>query len=319
MSKYTSEQYNKVFWKLPQEIRDMVSSFETTKHIQIVGQKHNLHIDKIGELVDVTLDVMMGIVGTKDFVKELQDNLQISALEASVLARDIDENIFKPIKETMTHLYAGRAPYKPSSSLVQYYEEDDEHPALSKDSLLKEIEDPVPAEVKKETTTILPGNLGLRSLGESKKEMQKTENPHTEITEYHEELQNEAEEENRAPKQIVQNISQIPIPPLKKIDDFKPNEAKSEDRLKGDSILNQIASLKLNQAFVMPKGPEGIKELSKIEAEQLGNTTGSKTINTPPTVPVPEIQKPVEKIREASPETLPPKPEIKVDPYREPI
>ncbi|MES2409176.1 MAG: hypothetical protein V4509_02635, partial [Patescibacteria group bacterium] len=189
MQKYTTEQYNKIFWNLPAEIRNVVSSVETTDHINIIGKKHNLQIDKIGDLVDLTFDVVMGIVATKDFVKEIQNDLHMSALEASVLARDIDENIFKPIKETMVGLYAGRAPHKPSSSLVQYYEEDEEHPSLDKQTLLKEIEDPTPAEVKTETMVTMVKNTKIDTpvVATNKEKVEHTK-PETDIVEYHQEI-----------------------------------------------------------------------------------------------------------------------------------
>lgn len=345
MSKFTNEQYNKVFWKLPQEIRDLVSSFDTTKHIQIVGQKHNLHIDQIGSLVDTTLDVMMGMIATKDFINELQDALQIGALEASVIARDVDENIFRPIKETMTHLYAGRAPYKPSSSLVQYYEEDEEHPALNKEILLKEIEDPIPVEVKK--IIVEPAQKQIPKVeatptttteNHQKSEPLKTES-HTNIIEYHQEISDSPKPKNIIPTptpispsskipNIAQDISKIGLPPTNPTDPEIINIKEKTDstKTKGDDILTQLASIKLSQAFVMPKGPEGIAELNKLQMSMSeGEIKGVQT----PSKPESSLATPQGGTPNAFPQTTnsqstaetskPATPEIKIDPYRERI
>jgi len=368
MSKYTSEQYNKVFWKLPVEIRDIITSYSTTEHINIVGKKHNLQIDKIGELVDLTFDIMMGMVATKDFITELQDTLQIGALEASVLARDIDENIFKPVKETMTHLYAGRAPYKPSSSLVEYYEEDDEHPSLNKDTLLKEIEDPEPSQVKKEATVIASKGVSVQAGEEIHASIPNNLTPshtHT-LVEYHEELKNEEKnksfqmsdvssgnvKQNTVPEKppivlgvdglekssrlqngpIVQDIKNIPIPKQSAGKDISmqgstevPNNLTSSqpNQLRGDSILNQLASIKLSQAFVMPKGPEGIKELRKMESENLVGKSVSVKAGEEIHASIPNNLTPshTNTLDVTSPhtDTLPKTPSPKIDPYREAI
>ncbi|MES2224001.1 MAG: hypothetical protein V4469_03680 [Patescibacteria group bacterium] len=321
MQRYTSDQYSKIFWKLPTEIRDVISSVETTTHINIIGKKHNLQIDKIGDLVDITLDVIMGIVATKDFIKEIQNDLHLSALEASVLSRDIDENIFKPIKDQMVQLYAGRAPHKPSSSLVQYYEEDDEHPSLDKQTLLKEIEDPTPSEVKTETVVTMVKNTKIDTpvIATNKEKVEHTK-PETEIVEYHQEI---SQKENKVVEKPAlafdKNSYLIPEKPK---DAIIPNpiapqkfETMQANRPDATNILNQIASLKLSQAFVMPKGPEGIAELGKLEAEQMGKSAAkipevtipvTKTYTAPPIAPAQNI----------SPEATP---AAKIDPYRERI
>src|SRR3989344_1248469 len=148
--KYTVSQYNQVSKKLPLEIRDVVWSQSTNDKLFEIAQRHKLHIDKSGEMINLVLDVMMGMEPAKTFVHDLQRVTELPALDASTLARDIDEEIFKPIKNTMIKLYGDGAPYKPSSTLVQFYEEEEEHKALDKDALLKEIENPAEAVVRRE-------------------------------------------------------------------------------------------------------------------------------------------------------------------------
>lgn len=320
MQKYSEQQYNEIFQKLPPEIKDAIASSDTVNHITVIGKKHNLHIDKIGDLVDLTYDVMMGIVGTKDFVSELQNALGVTAIEASILARDIDENVFKPVKEVMLHLYAGRAPYRPSSSLVEYYEEDEDHPALSKDNLLKEIEDPAPAKVKKETVvTILPTTLSRNQDMETFEIITPPKN--TEITPYHEEIRSNS----------------IVTPPEPKLPEPKPvsNPSKIEPEAvtqmppkpNATSILDQLASVKLSQAFVMPKGPEGIRELGNMELQNTSKSEAGSGLQSK-AAELKNIDEAEAKLQLGRPKTETPapkpisdtpKPSTRIDPYREPI
>ncbi|MES2060072.1 MAG: hypothetical protein V4438_03515 [Patescibacteria group bacterium] len=232
--KYTAQQYNDVNRKLPQEVRDVVNSADTVDHLYLIGQKHNLHIDMIGKMVNLTLDVMMGMSAGKTFVKDLQEILEIPALDASVLARDIDENVFKPIKTTMIKIYADGAPYKPSSSLVQFYEEDDEHKELDKDTLLREIENPTA--VKPKVEIVVTTSTALETMEEVKeqKEMEVKFTPTAVVT---------------APPS-----REGPHPDLPSRGEPAVAGRGVNPETPAISMLEKLASMKLNQTFVMPKG-----------------------------------------------------------------
>jgi hypothetical protein len=297
MIKYKNQQYVNVFDKLPEDIRNVVSSYETTEHLLSIGKKHNLQIDQIGVMTDITFDVIMGIIATKNFVTEITNEIKVSPLEASTLVRDIDEEILKPIKKIMVALYEDGAPNRPSSSLVQYYEEDENHPSLDKNSLLKEIEDPTPVEVKKEIAEIK-----LRSLGGNKPiENLKTE-PGTSIEEYHEEIQNNTSIEASSPK------SQSLDTPSKLLSPSAPQLAPSD-------LLNKISEMKLHKTFVMPRKEDGNKP------ESLGLRSLKANRSTEAAV---ENNMPKQMINSAKPEsnikTETPKPaSTTIDPYREKI
>ena len=70
--KYTVSQYNQVSKKLPLEIRDVVWSQSTNDKLFEIAQRHKLHIDKSGEMINLVLDVMMGMEPAKTFVHDLQ-------------------------------------------------------------------------------------------------------------------------------------------------------------------------------------------------------------------------------------------------------
>lgn len=146
--KYTVDQYNSIFSKLPQGIRDVLALYSTNQKIFSIGERHKLHIDHQGVLNDLTMDVMMGIVPAGKFIEELAKETGIPRLEASAIVHDIDEEIFKPIKELMVKTYAGEAPFRPKSSLKAVHEDEDPD-GIHRDELLRSIEEPEVAQVKK--------------------------------------------------------------------------------------------------------------------------------------------------------------------------
>lgn len=145
---YSTEEYNQIFDRLPSEIQDVIESYDTSKKMWAIGQKHRLHIDDIGKLNDIILDVMMGITASKDFIDEIVKEIKISKLDASAIVHDVNEEIFKPIKEIMVRVYGESAPFKPKTLRTTQANEDhaDE---LSSDELLREIETPEPLKVRK--------------------------------------------------------------------------------------------------------------------------------------------------------------------------
>lgn len=310
INKYNTNQYVKILDKLPPEIKDVIASSDTVQNIWKIGQKHNLHIDKLGIMSDTAYDVMMGIVSTKNFVKELAENLEISELEASSIVRDIDDEIFKPIKQTIVKLYDNGAPNRPSSSLVQFYEEDDNHPSLDKDALLKEIEEPVDAVVKKEmvTTTESLSDKKPSSLEGNKEEKS------TAIEEYHEELTkpgNGLASELGSKEVKEETLHQPIIPP---IDKLTPDNLAKSPTLKPNptDLLNKIANIKLSKTFVMPKREDG-KVVSELGSKEIGMQPISKPASVETSSAVPN--------KLTAPPTNNPAPNNPpaIDPYRERI
>lgn len=278
MQKYDQNQYVDIFYRLPAEIKDMVAATATTEHLWKIGQKHDLHIDKVGIMTDIAFDVMMGIIASKNFVKELQESLQISALDAAVLARDIDENVFKPIKEIMIRTYGEAAPNKPGSSLVTITEDEEDHQNLDKDALLKEIESPSEAVVKVERSEEVVRREEVEKQGNQ--EMKMLESGEAVIS-----------EEAQKPKESEPKIE---------------TEKQSIEDIR--TSFDRLADMKLSQATVMPRGSgEALKsqEAEKVEEKEIvppaSKTPDVRGAESKPTVTptTPQAARPVDPYREA--------------------
>ena len=283
MNKFTNSQYVEIFYKLPPEIKDVVASSETTNHLWKIGQKHSLQIDQIGVMTDIAFDVMMGIIASKNFVAEIQKELSISPIDASILARDIDENVFRPIKSSMIALYGDKAPNKPSSSLVQITEEEDNHMNLDKDLLLKEIESPVIAKPRIILSQPTEIKIAVPEVKVEHKEVKvevKEPSPVTAIEEYHEEIALGDKIESKAVEK-------------------EPTTTQPETKSTLGS-LDRLAEMKLSKAMVMPK--RDMFE-SKVEVPEAKAVAPEAPSNTPS-----EASSPKQEVKQYA-----------TDPYREPI
>jgi len=94
--------------ELPENIRNAVLSAETGKHIREIGQRHNLHIDQLGKLEDETMLVMLGFFDPDAFNIQLEEQLLISVQDAAAVAKDVSDEIFMPIRDSLKRFMADR-------------------------------------------------------------------------------------------------------------------------------------------------------------------------------------------------------------------
>lgn len=113
---YSIEETDKKFDSLPQEVKDLLYSFEMTSVITKVGEKHGLHIDQMDKLNTETGYVMMGLTETKDFPALIAEDLGIEPAKAQGVARDIEEMLFTKIRDAMKKVVAPESPVLDASA-----------------------------------------------------------------------------------------------------------------------------------------------------------------------------------------------------------
>ncbi len=101
MNKYTTQQLNDLYQKLPEDLKEIIASVDSTAIIQEIGKDHGLHIDQLGELGSETGYVLMGITAPTQFVTNLTSRLKIDRLIANTIANDINEKIFSKVRESL--------------------------------------------------------------------------------------------------------------------------------------------------------------------------------------------------------------------------
>ncbi|MFC1775297.1 hypothetical protein ACFLY0_00335 [Patescibacteria group bacterium] len=165
MSEILLEQYK----KLPKALQEAIVSVETSKTIQEIGKKHNLHVDQMGELIDETWLALLGIVKSADFVDDLRIRLEVDGQKAGEIASDVNEQIFNKVKSALVEAEKISEEGIVEQTLQSAEEEGDVPP--SRENILVEIEDDVePEESTQPTTQPIPttpkGELAGQEIGQ---------------------------------------------------------------------------------------------------------------------------------------------------------
>ncbi|MFA6554435.1 MAG: hypothetical protein WCS89_02910 [Candidatus Paceibacterota bacterium] len=98
MKKFTAEEIQAQFEKLPKELQSAITSPEINETIQNVAKKYSLQVDQLGELVDLIGLIMLGIISSKNFIKEFSNETGLSEDISKAIAEDINREVFDKIR-----------------------------------------------------------------------------------------------------------------------------------------------------------------------------------------------------------------------------
>lgn len=101
MKKFSIEQLQDRFERLPPELQQAISSADILDSIKTIGKKHGLMIDQLGELVDEIGLVILGLMPSGEFVRNFAVETGTSIADAAAIAKDVNEEIFGKIKVSM--------------------------------------------------------------------------------------------------------------------------------------------------------------------------------------------------------------------------
>lgn len=105
MKNFSQQEVMERYDTLPDPVKDAIFAEATAEKMNEIGKKHNLLIDKIGILAKETGYVMLGLEHPNDFVGNLASMLGVSTSEAREIVQDINESIFKPIREHLMQIH----------------------------------------------------------------------------------------------------------------------------------------------------------------------------------------------------------------------
>ena len=105
MMQYTQPQLRELYSKLPQDLKDAIFGVDAADAIESIGKKYSLLIDKIGILAEEIGSVMLGLTHPKDFISNLAKRLQVDQITAKSVARDVNEQIFKKVRESLMKIH----------------------------------------------------------------------------------------------------------------------------------------------------------------------------------------------------------------------
>ena len=102
---YTTEEIERKFASLPEEIKALLYSPQMLNVIKGIGEKHRLHVDQVGLLEAETSEVMLGLVEAKDYSLALSESLGMDRQKADAIAKDINDQLFVKIRDAMKLTY----------------------------------------------------------------------------------------------------------------------------------------------------------------------------------------------------------------------
>ena len=105
MQNYTDQQISQMYDNLPEDLKDSIFSVDTTSVVNEIGRKYGLAIDKIGDLANETGMVMLGVTHPNEFIGNLADRLEVDKEKARAIAQEINEQIFKKVRESLRKIH----------------------------------------------------------------------------------------------------------------------------------------------------------------------------------------------------------------------
>lgn len=102
----TQNDIKQKFQELPQDLQDAIFSEDIAASIMAIGKKHHLPIDKVGKLSSDTNYIILGINHPRNYISNLQQHLEVNQDEARSIAKEVNEQIFAPIRESLKKMHA---------------------------------------------------------------------------------------------------------------------------------------------------------------------------------------------------------------------
>ncbi len=136
---YPFEKLAERYSAIPLDVRDAMLSVDVGQKLQGIGELHRFHLDQLDVLADEVSAVMLGLTHPNDFKDKIRSALSLSSEEADGLVREVDEEIFKPIKASLMSMHQGTE-----------RNEQMDHVGISADEILRDIEKPWRATYKTE-------------------------------------------------------------------------------------------------------------------------------------------------------------------------
>lgn len=90
--------FREAYAKVPEPIREFLVGEELTDATSAIGQHYALHIDRVGELVDVITETLLGFIQPLSLADELFKRVGIRREDSAAVIAEINEKIFIPLQ-----------------------------------------------------------------------------------------------------------------------------------------------------------------------------------------------------------------------------
>ncbi|MFA6565988.1 MAG: hypothetical protein WCT48_04540, partial [Candidatus Paceibacterota bacterium] len=99
-------QLDRMFEKLPDDIRRSLHSDETIQALKQIEKKYNLPGEQLQGLLSETGLLMLGASAPQAFINNLEKAMGVPKEMAKAIAMEANEKIFRPVKESLKVLHA---------------------------------------------------------------------------------------------------------------------------------------------------------------------------------------------------------------------
>lgn len=93
------------YFQLPLDLQQIMFAVETADKIREIGTKNNLNSSRLGCVAHTIGLILLGETKIADFAKTLQEKCRLAEEQARQLARDINQEIFLPVKESLKKVH----------------------------------------------------------------------------------------------------------------------------------------------------------------------------------------------------------------------
>ena len=104
MDKRVTEKY----YSLPKDLQEAIAGINTAETIQAVSKKYGLNIEQAGQLAHEAGLLMFGETSPKDFINNLEKNLNTGRDTAQKIAEEINVQIFAKVRESLKKIHGVR-------------------------------------------------------------------------------------------------------------------------------------------------------------------------------------------------------------------
>lgn len=101
----TKDVFEDEYDSLPENIKEVLSSPEAMDALEGLGKKFNIHLDQLDDLFEEVGFILLGISRPVDFVDNLQKRLGLPREQINAIAREVNEKIFEPIRESLKEIH----------------------------------------------------------------------------------------------------------------------------------------------------------------------------------------------------------------------
>jgi len=104
----TTNQYWKLFERLPRKMKSVIVSEKTATNIFDICERNKVDINEISKVAGLIGQTMMGALPPNNLEQTIAKKFDLKKEQAQRLNQEIQEIIFSPIKEELENLYSAK-------------------------------------------------------------------------------------------------------------------------------------------------------------------------------------------------------------------